>query len=125
MALAILKNLFAGFVRSRGIGRHFRRILTLEGLRDTTVSKEVPPSLAQGLAQAATDEPAALLARLGSHADGLSDSQAETVRERIGRNVVEQEKALPWWLHLWHCYRTPFDLLLTLLAAISYITGSV
>ena len=122
MALATLKELFAGFVRSRGIGRHFRRLLTLEGLRDTPVSKEVPPSLAQGLARAAVDEPAALLARLGSHPDGLSELQAESIRERVGRNVVDQEQPLPWWLHLWHCYRTPFDLLLTLLAAISYVT---
>ena len=44
------------------------------------------------------------------------------MRERVGPNEIEHEKPLPWWLHLWHCYRTPFDLLLTLLAVISYVT---
>ena len=29
----------------------------------------------------------------------------------------------PWWRRLWHCYANPFNLLLTLLAAISYATA--
>ncbi|CAM3842892.1 magnesium-translocating P-type ATPase [Roseateles saccharophilus] len=122
MALTFVNELFAGFVRTRGIGRHFRRLLMLEGLREAAISKEVPPSLAQGLIQAATEEPDALLARLGSHSDGLSGLQADAIRERTGANVVEQDKPLSWWAHLWHCYKTPFDVLLTLLAAISYLT---
>ena len=34
----------------------------------------------------------------------------------MGLNEVEQEKPMPWWLHLWRCYSNPFNLLLTLLA---------
>ena len=40
----------------------------------------------------------------------------------VGPNEVEHEKQPPWWLHLWHCYKTPFDILLTVLATISYFT---
>ena len=29
---------------------------------------------------------------------------------------------MPWWLHLWHCYSNSFNLLLTLLSAVSYWT---
>ncbi|URI07495.1 magnesium-translocating P-type ATPase [Aquincola tertiaricarbonis] len=122
MAIATLQALFAGFIHSRGIGRHFRRLLMLEGLREASRGQALPPALGPTLARAATEPPAALLARLGSQADGLSASQAEAIRERVGPNVVEQDKAPPWWLHLWHCYRTPFDLLLTLLAIVSYVT---
>ncbi|BCB26272.1 magnesium-translocating P-type ATPase [Sulfurimicrobium lacus] len=122
MRFTILKELFAGFVRTRGIGRHFRRLLLLDSLAGTGVSREVPPTLSQTLIAAAKSDPDALLKQLDSHPHGLSEAQAEAARERFGLNEIEQEKPLPWWLHLWHCYKTPFDLLLTLLAVISYVT---
>ena len=122
MNLTILKGLFAGFVRTRGIGRHFRRLLLLDSLAETGVSREVPPTLSQTLIAAAKSDPDALLKQLDSNLHGLSESQADTARERFGLNEIEQEKPPPWWLHLWHCYKTPFDLLLTLLAGISYVT---
>ncbi len=122
MKPTILKEIFAGFVRTRAIGRHFRRLVTLDSLTRTGASREVPPSLSQALAAAAKSDPDSLFKQLDSHPHGLSEAQADAARARFGLNEVEQEKPLPWWLHLWHCYKTPFDLLLTLLAAISYIT---
>mgnify|MGYP005810666891 CR=1 FL=1 len=121
MPILVLKDLFASFVRTRGLGRHFRRIMLFDS-QHNVANKEMPPSLAQTLVAAANCETASLLEQLDSHLDGLSSAHAELVRERYGRNQIEQEKPPPWWLHLWHCYRTPFDLLLTLLAAISYLT---
>ena len=125
MNFNILKELFAGFVRTRGLGRHFRRLAMLDGLTGTGVSREVPPSLSQALVGAANSTPNALLKQLGSHPHGLSEAQAEAARVHFGLNEVEHEKPLPWWVHLWHCYKTPFDLLLTLLAVISYVTEDI
>ncbi|HTT13219.1 MAG TPA: magnesium-translocating P-type ATPase [Burkholderiaceae bacterium] len=125
MALTILKQLFVRFLSTRHIGRHFRRIALLESLTRTGVTKEMPPSLARELVAAANSDPAALLQRLDSHADGLSEAQAETVRDRVGPNEVEHEKPLPWWVHLWHCYKTPFSLLLSVLAVVSYLTDDM
>ncbi len=122
MNFAPLKEFFAGFLRTRRVTRHFRRLALLETVVRTGVSREMPPGLTQTLVSAATSETDALLQRLGSCADGLSEAQAEAVRARVGLNEVEHEKPLPWWRHLWHCYRNPFNLLLTLLATISYLT---
>ncbi|MBF0153865.1 MAG: magnesium-translocating P-type ATPase [Magnetococcales bacterium] len=122
MIVTRLRGLFAGFVRTRGIGRHFRRIVMLDTLAAAMVSREVPSILSQSLVAAARSDPNALLRQLHSHPDGLSAARAELIREQVGPNQIEQEKPLPWWLHLWHCYKTPFDLLLTLLAIISYVT---
>lgn len=122
MNFTLLKELFAGFLRTRHLARHFRRLALLDTLAQTGVSREVPPELTQTLVSAATAAPATLLRQLDSHADGLSESQAEAVRTRVGLNEVEHEKPLPWWTHLWHCYKNPFNLLLTLLAVISYLT---
>ncbi len=122
MNFTLLKELFAGFLRTRHLARHFRRLALLDTIAQTGVSREVPPALTQTLVSAATTETDALLQQLDSHADGLSESQAEAVRARVGLNEVEHEKPLPWWTHLWHCYKNPFNLLLTLLAVISYLT---
>ena len=122
MNITILKELFAGFVRTRAIGRHFRRLALLDSFAGTGVSREVPPTLTQTLVAAAQSDTDALLKQLDSHSHGLSEAQAAVARERFGLNEVEHEKPLPWWLHLWHCYKNPFNLLLTLLAVISYLT---
>ncbi|WP_223456498.1 magnesium-translocating P-type ATPase [Pseudomonas sp. GL-RE-19] len=117
-----LKEFFAGFLRNRHIVRHFRRLALLETFTDTTVSREVPPTLAQTLVAAAGSDTGQLLNTLGSHTDGLSEFEADALREQYGLNEVEHEQPLPWWTHLWHCYKNPFNLLLTLLAVISWLT---
>ncbi|MFJ3484690.1 magnesium-translocating P-type ATPase [Pseudomonas sp. NPDC090202] len=122
MTLTLLKEFFAGFLRTRHFARHFRRLALLDSLTDATVSREVPPSLAQTLSRGATSEVPELLARLGTQGDGLSDAEAAQLRLQHGLNEVEHEQPLPWWQHLWHCYRNPFNLLLTLLAFVSWVT---
>jgi Mg2+-importing ATPase len=120
--LDILKRLFAAFLESHAFTRHFRRLALLETIARTGVSRELPPELARELVATARTDSETLLARLGSQLHGLSDSEAEQVRERAGLNEVEHEKPLPWWKHLWLAYRTPFSLLLTALAVVSYVT---
>ncbi len=120
--VAIFKENFASLIDGRAMSRHFRRLIILDMLKGASVSQEVPANMAQTLIDAAMAEPEALLKKLHSHPDGLSDSAAELIREQVGTNEVEHEKPLPWWQHLWHCYIDPFNLLLTVLATISYFT---
>ena len=96
MNLAWLKEFFAGFLRTRHIARHFRRLALLEsaGRRPASAAK-CPPRWRSTLVAAATSDPEALLQTLDTHADGLTDSQADAVRERVGLNEVEHEKPLP------------------------------
>ncbi|MER1968478.1 magnesium-translocating P-type ATPase [Castellaniella sp. GW247-6E4] len=122
MRFTLLKEFFAGFLRSRHIARHFRRLALLDSLTRSDISRDVPARLSKTLIMAAVANPAVLLEQLDSHNDGLSETQAQAIRARVGYNEVEHEKPLPWWAHLWHCYRNPFNLLLTLLAAISFLT---
>ncbi|MDQ0739697.1 Mg2+-importing ATPase [Pseudomonas sp. W4I3] len=122
MNFTLLKEFFAGFLRTRHIARHFRRLAMLETVTDASVSREVPPSLAQTLVAAANGSAVQLLGMLGSHAEGLNAQEADALRGQYGLNEVEHEQPLPWWVHLWHCYKNPFNLLLTLLAVISWLT---
>jgi Mg2+-importing ATPase len=122
MNLSPLRDLYTRFVRSRGMGRHFRRLSFLDLVRRPDARKDVPLVLTISLMNAAKSDVGTLLAELGTHPDGLTDAQAEGTREHVGLNEVEHEKAASWPVHLWQCYRNPFSLLLTLLAAISYYT---
>ena len=116
-----LKHLFQAFLRSRHALGLFRRNALPSG---TAVhhSRSVSPTLTRELLRASRDDIAAVLARTGSSEDGLTREQARAALTRFGPNEVEHEKPLPGWLHLWYCYRNPFNLLLTLLAVVSYAT---
>ncbi|MEJ7137106.1 magnesium-translocating P-type ATPase [Amphibiibacter pelophylacis] len=128
MNFTLLKEFFAGFLRTRRIGRHFRRLALLDSLPQTDaggIGRELPQTLSHSLVEAAHSDPAALLFRLDSHSDGLSQAQADQVRERTGPNEIEHEKPLSWRQHLWLSYRNPFNLLLTLLALVSFLTDDM
>ena len=114
-----LTRWFSSFLRRRRVSRHFgRHPLVLAGHGPAPA---VPDHLAGDLLQVARDEPAAALARLGSQESGLTQAEAKKRLARNGPNEVAHEKPLPWWLHLWHCYKNPFNLLLTVLAVVSYL----
>jgi Mg2+-importing ATPase len=125
LKLGLLRELYAGFVRARGISRHFRRFTLFESLLRDPASREALPPLADALLKASAATPDQGLALLGSHPNGLTESQAAEVRMRVGPNEVAHDKPLRWTTHLWHCYRNPFNLLLTVLATISYLTEDV
>ena len=117
-----LTESFSRFLRRRRRLGHFARHPLQDAIAGRGPRAVVPPPLAQDLLHVAADDPAQALARLKSHPDGLSPREAGARLARHGRNVVEHEAPLPWWRHLWHCYRDPFNLLLTALAAVSYLT---
>ena len=63
-----------------------------------------------------------LFERFHSHPEGITAHEAEQVRQRCGENVIDDQQKEARWQHLWHCYRNPFNLLLTALGMISYAT---
>ena len=81
------------------------------------------PALTGRLLEASRSDAGALLASLGSDPQGLSPARAAAIRRRTGTNEVGHDRPPAWWQHLWHCYRNPFSLLLSLLAVVSLYTG--
>jgi P-type Mg2+ transporter len=117
-----LTNAFGRFLRRRGRLKHFGRHPLLETLVGRGAKPALPDAIGRELLQAARAEPAAAINRLRSHEDGLSPREAAARLARHGANEVAHEKPLPAWLHLWRCYQNPFNLLLTALAVLSYLT---
>ncbi|ODU58087.1 MAG: magnesium-translocating P-type ATPase [Comamonadaceae bacterium SCN 68-20] len=114
-----LTSWFGGFLRRRHNLRLFRRS-ALPG--KPVAPGAVPAQRTRALWRAACDDIPGALVRLQSHEDGLSEAEAAERLRRVGPNEVDHEKPLPWWQHLWQCYRNPFNVLLTLLAVVSYLT---
>jgi Mg2+-importing ATPase len=75
------------------------------------------------LLQAAREEVDALLARLNTSADGLSRLQSRLRLERLGANVIAQEKPVPWYWQLLATFANPLVGLLGSLALVSLLTG--
>ncbi|QGW83682.1 magnesium-translocating P-type ATPase [Variovorax paradoxus] len=119
----VLKSVFESFLRSRRMLHHFERWQTMLGSKPVGIaSAAMPPDIAKALAAASHADAGELLATLGSSPQGLGEDQAQALRKRLGGNEVRHEQPLSWWTHLWQCYRNPFNLLLTVLALVSYVT---
>ncbi len=96
-----LGSTFSRFLRRRRRLGHFARHPLQDLLASRGPRAAVPEHLAQDLLQIARDDPKAAIARLKSHAEGLGTREAAARLARHGPNLVEHERPLPWWLHLW------------------------
>ena len=119
----IFSQLFGRFLKSRHTSHLFRRRVILESL--SAEGRFVPDQMSRQLLQEAKDDLASVLAQLNTRKDGLSDAEADAIRAKVGPNEVEHEKPMSWWLHLWLSYKNPFNLLLTVLAVVSFYTEDI
>ncbi|AZY50140.1 magnesium-translocating P-type ATPase [Bordetella avium] len=121
--LHVLKALFSSAAQVRHIGRYFRRDPILEQLgAQSGAATDVAHRLDGRTLDLAYAPVETLYAELGSSPQGLSAEQAEAARERHGPNRVDHERPLSATMHLWLSFRNPFNLLLTALAALSWLT---
>ena len=131
MAMAMktaLQQRFSTFLRRRRAKQHFERRPLLESLTAApaaaaSVDRAAPAALAQDLLAAAREEPDKALARLQSRSEGLEAAEAARRLARDGPNEIAHEAPLPGWLRLWRCYVNPFNLLLTALALLSFLSA--
>jgi Mg2+-importing ATPase len=66
----------------------------------------------------------AALSQLDARRTGLEEDEVERRRERFGRNEVAHEKPPAWYIQLGHAFGNPFNILLTTLAVVSWLTGN-
>lgn len=105
------------------LSRHLpRRLVQRAPMATGKTDAAVPGALAAHcLRVAAMDEPA-LWRTFGSHPEGLTAAEVQATRALHGDNTIPAQQPARWWVHLWSCYRNPFNLLLTVLGVISYAT---
>lgn len=88
----------------------------------TAVNATIPPSLSERCLKIAAMEQETLWRVFDTHPEGLNAAEVTRAREKHGENRLPAQKPSPWWVHLWVCYRNPFNILLTILGGISYAT---
>lgn len=123
--MTLLNAWFDAFLRSRRAANLFRRRALPDAGMGRGAAGAVPTDFSDALRRLAQVPVAAALAAVASHPDGLATDEADARLARVGPNEIDHEKPLPWWRHLWQCYRNPFNLLLSLLAVVSWLTEDV
>ncbi|UNK63606.1 MULTISPECIES: magnesium-translocating P-type ATPase [Buttiauxella] len=108
------------------LSRHLPRRLIQRDLMpdDNTIAlaQEVPASLSESCLKYAHASEEQLYRDFHSHPEGLNAREVESALEQHGSNQIPAQKPSPWWVHLWMCYRNPFNILLTILGIVSYST---
>ncbi|CDG81507.1 magnesium-translocating P-type ATPase [Janthinobacterium agaricidamnosum] len=118
--MKLFKNLSGRLLSWRELGRNFHLRPIGDAATPGKLARAVPQRMANDLMRASREDLAAVLVRLRTSEHGLSGAQVKAVRLRSGSNQIAHEKPLPWWRHLWLCYRNPFNLLLTALVLLSF-----
>lgn len=118
----IFSQYFGRYLASRRGRNLFRRQTILESLPRSKRADRLSVTLNRRLIDQARQGLPALLVQLGTSMRGLSESEADVLREQHGPNEVEHERPIRWWKHLWLSYNNPFNLLLSVLAAVSWFT---
>lgn len=120
--MSCFKQYFDRYLAARHSRHLFRSRTTIELLPGSQRNNAQSDVLNSKLVNQARAELPELLTQLDSSEQGLSAAQVLTRRGQYGLNQVEQEHAIHWWRHLWLSYSNPFSLLLTLMAAVSFLT---
>ena len=81
-----------------------------------------PKNITDNLIHHAYLSKAESLLELSSDITGLSPIEVEQKLEQYGYNEIDKQEKLSWYFHLWLSYKNPFNLLLTILATVSYLT---
>jgi Mg2+-importing ATPase len=118
-----LRHGFSRLLRRRGRARHFARHPLQDRFAHVGRAEPASPAVTETLLAIAADEPAAALARLKSHPEGLTRREAAARLARHGPNEVEHDRPPGPLRHFAHCARDPFNLLLGGMALIAALTG--
>jgi len=120
-----LRHLFGVFLKSRRTAHLFRSRILFESLPTEESARSLPDALASQLRRHATVPLETVFAELHSGPEGLSNTQADAIRASVGPNEVNHEKPMTWWVHLWLAYKNPFNVLLSVLALVSWATDDI
>jgi len=123
--MKLWQRLFTAFLQRFHLMRFFGRSRSFKELHQSSYAQEISKNLSAHLLEVAKLDTAQLLQQLNSSETGLTEQQAHIQQGVVGLNEVAHEKPLMWWQHLWYCYRNPFNILLSLLALVAFLTDDL
>ena len=118
-------TLFSRFLHRRGVTRLYRRPAWWGHRVGGASHQHALRQIGDALRHASAQDEATLLAHSHSSTAGLSAAQALRLRRRFGPNQIETERPPGWPAQLWQAFSNPFNLLLSLLAVVSWATADL
>ncbi|RTK95856.1 MAG: magnesium-translocating P-type ATPase [Neisseriaceae bacterium] len=118
-----LKNKVLGFFNNRFTSRsQFKGDSNLLDENYPVEKSQAPNAITNHLLHHAYLSNAESLLELSSDITGLTPFEVEQKLAEYGYNEIDKQEKLSWYYHLWLSYKNPFNLLLTILATVSFLT---
>jgi Mg2+-importing ATPase len=118
-----LKNKVLGFFNNRFTSRsQFKGDSNLLDENYSVEKSQAPNAITNHLLHHAYLSNAESLLELSSDITGLTPFEVEQKLAEYGYNEIDKQEKLSWYYHLWLSYKNPFNLLLTILATVSFLT---
>lgn len=117
-----IKNFFIFILRNKYLEWYFIHLNIFEILRSKTPKSEISKTYQTYLNKIALMEGSKLIEQFESNPNGLTEEEADKIRQKAGLNKLACDTPPTWWRQLWGCYRNPFNILLSTMALISYWT---
>ncbi|MEZ2904207.1 magnesium-translocating P-type ATPase [Acinetobacter terrestris] len=116
-------KLFLQFLKKFGLNPYVSKPVLGKKLQQSSYSHEIGTKISKELIDYSSQNLQQLYLQLNSRPEGLSIDEAEQRLLKYGANSIDHEKPPKWWLHLWFCFKNPFNILLTVLALVAALTG--
>lgn len=120
-----IKTLLSYVMGIKYLERHFVHLSILEIFRAKSLKGETSDNYKNYLMDIAFKETSPLLSSFHSHINGLTEEQADELRQSVGLNKVGSDGPLSVGRQLWQSYCNPFNLLLSILSLVSYWTNDL
>lgn len=114
-----MKKYFLFFLRNKYLERYFTYFNILEIFRNPHLKNQIPQNYHNQLIKMAIMEGDELIKELQGNTEGLTEEEADKLRQKTGLNKLACDLPPTWQRQLWECYRNPFNILLSAMALIS------
>lgn len=116
-------KLFSQFLKKLGLNQYVSKLILGKKLQQSNYSHEIGTKISKKLIDYSLKDLRQLYIQLNTQPEGLSLEEAQQRLLKYGSNSIDYEKPPKWWLHLWFCFKNPFNILLTVLALVALLTG--
>ncbi|MGV3278460.1 magnesium-translocating P-type ATPase [Rickettsiales bacterium LUAb2] len=121
MMLGNIKNTLINLINKSIYSSKFQRTTPLDALKNKPLLSSSSEEIINNLFNIAKDQNH-ILKNTNSNKNGLTEEEVEQKQNEYGLNEINYEKQKNFLIHIFICFRNPFNILLSVLAIISFLT---
>jgi P-type Mg2+ transporter len=126
MRVSSIKTHILRFLNKNNINKTVNILDNIKLLQNSKYkNKNISTSLFNHLQNSYLSTNIDIIQEFNSHPKGLTEKQANEILDKIGYNDFVKNKKKSKLVHLWQCYTNPFNILLSILAMVSFFTQDI